>query len=145
MSESGTRSTSGSSCGGSSSGAFGPGIPGSWVTSASALIGDLSALDHDRLAVARRDAEPSVAVDHLCGAASAVDADAAAAEEVARAQVGVDRGEPAGKPGRVAALEVGEQHCQERRARPLAAGREVQGAGRRAGRLRELLASKVDA
>src|SRR5581483_8042529 len=104
MSESGTCSTSGSSCGGSSSVTLSPGMPGSCGRSASALIAHLAALDGHRLVPVDGDPQASVAIDHLGGTARPVHAHAPAAEEVARAEVRVDRLEPAREPLRVAAL-----------------------------------------
>src|SRR2546428_10019393 len=109
----------------------------------SMLVGHLAALDRPAPAAVEVDLEATLPVDLDRGAASAVQGDAPAAEEVAGAEVDVDRVEPAPAPEVVVMLEPGEDPREDRPARALDAVHGQQ-RGRRDRRLRrQLLAPLV--
>src|SRR5439155_6290805 len=90
-----------------------PGSCGMRSSGVSGFVGHLAALDRP-LVAADVDHEPSFAVDPGRGAAHAVYGHAPPAEEVARAQVDVDRVEPAVAPEVVVVLEPREDPREER-------------------------------
>ena len=109
-----------------------------------ALEDDLAGLDRARLVVARRELEPAVAQDHHGGRMLPVDRDAAAAQEVARAELRVQRVQTAFHPDVVHALEPEQQRAEKLRAVVRRPGRRTE--RRRLGRgvERQLLARLVD-
>ena len=91
------------------------------------------------------DLEAPLPVDLRRDAARSVDADAAAAEEVARREALVDGVEAPASPGSVRALEIGEQRVEELVAAPFAAREREQRTGVRGQLVARLVHVQADA